>query len=138
VGGEGSQEPVKSLDTNILIRVITKDHPIQTPLAASVLDRPVFVSHGVLMETEWVLRSRYQWPRNQIATALRLLLDVGTVKMVNPELIAWSLDRYVAGADFADMLHIVASKDRESFLSFETDLAAIAGPDAPTRVERLA
>lgn len=129
---------MKSADTNILVRVIMKDDAVQTPLAAEAFRRPLFVSHGVIMETEWVLRSRYNLPREEIAAVLRrLLFEVDMVETVEPESIAWSLDRYSAGADLADMLHIVASRGFEAFLTFETKLAEIAGPDTPIAIERL-
>jgi predicted nucleic-acid-binding protein len=128
---------VKSVDTNVLVRVIAKDDPVQTPLAAALLEGPVFASHGVLMETEWVLRSRYGWSRPQIAAALKRLLDVSTFHVADPDLVRWSLDRYAAGADLPDMLHIVASRGFESFASFEAGLDHMAGPATPVRIERL-
>ena len=129
---------MKSVDTNLLVRVIVKDDPVQTPIAAAAFERPVFVSHSVIMETEWVLRSRYRLPRAEIGDALkRLLLDVETVKVAEREMVAWSLDRYAAGADLDDMLHLVASRGFEAFLTFDRDLADAAGPESPTPVERL-
>ena len=138
MGAQGSAEPVKSVDTNLLVRVIVKDDPVQTPIAAAAFERPVFVSHGVIMETEWVLRSRYRLPREEICGALkRLLLDVETVKVAERELVAWSLERYAAGADLDDMLHIVASRGSEAFLTFDKGLVDAAGPGSPTPVEGL-
>ena len=128
---------MKSVDTNILIRVFTKDDPVQTPLAADAFRKPAFVSHGVIRETEWVLRSNYGWPRAEIANALRGLLNVETVTIPDRELIAWSLDRYAAGADFTDMLHLIASRDLDAFLTFDMGMAGAAGPAAPVRIERL-
>ncbi len=127
---------MKSVDTNILVRVFTKDDPVQTPVAANILEQPVVVTHGVIMETEWVLRSHYKWQRPRIVTALRWLLDIQTVDTARPALVGWALDRYEAGADLADMLHIVASVGLEAFVSFEAGLDAQAGPDTPIRIER--
>jgi hypothetical protein len=36
------------------------------------------------------------------------------------------------------MLHLIASKEFEAFLSFEVQLPKLAGPDAPVRIEQLA
>ena len=130
---------MNSADTNLLIRVIVKDDTMQTALAAAAFEEPIFVSHGVIMETEWVLRSSYRLSRDRIVTLLRrLLLHTQTLRMVEPNMIAWCLDRYAAGADLADMLHIVASYGRESFLTFDAKLAASAGSEAPTPVKLLA
>jgi len=129
---------VRSLDTNILVRVVVKDDPDQTLAAATVFKGPVFIAHSVIMETEWVLRSRYKMPRPEIAAALTRLLDVETVRTAEPDLVAWSLGRYVAGGDLADLLHLVASRGLESFLTLDGKLAEAAGPASPVAVERLA
>ena len=138
MGGEGSPQQVKSIDSNVLLPVTNQDDPVQSPTAAAVLGKPVFISHGVIMEKEWVLRSHHRWPRLRIARAFKLLLEVRTIHLLEPDLLLWCFNRYEAGADLTDMLHIVASKDFEAFLSFESKLAQIAGPDAPVPVERLA
>lgn len=128
---------MKSVDTNVVVRVITTDDLVQTPLAIAAFENPVFVSHGVLMETEWVLRSRYRWPRQQIARALCRLLEVRTVHVNERALLDWCLNRYADGADLADMLHLVASRGLDAFISFEANLDRDAGPHTPTPVERL-
>lgn len=127
---------MKAIDTNLLVRVITKDDPVQTRLAQATLEGSVFVPHSVILETEWVLRSRYDWARHRIAIDLRELLDVGTVNVVEPELLRWAIHRYEEGADLADMLHIVASVGREAFVSFDVGLAGEAGPDTPILIEQ--
>ena len=53
------------IDTNVLVRFLVRDEERQFGRAQRLLRReaergqPVFVSHLVLLETEWVLRSRY-------------------------------------------------------------------------------
>ncbi len=128
---------MKAVDTNILVRVLTKDDPVQTPLAAQVLRDQASVSHGVLMETEWVLRSRYGWARERIASALTWLLAVESITFSDPDHIAWSVERYAAGADLADMLHLVASRDLDAFVTFDGEIAEHAGQRTPVRIEHL-
>ena len=53
------------LDTNVLVRYLVRDDEAQFDKARKLIkrelagDRRVFVSHLVLLETEWVLRCRY-------------------------------------------------------------------------------
>lgn len=69
------------LDTNVLIRYLTRDDKSQYEKARRLIDRevakgePVLVSLLVLLETEWVLRSRYELAKADIVTVFSALLD---------------------------------------------------------------
>lgn len=58
-----------ALDTNLLVRTVVSDNPAQTAIVLDLIgSNTVFLPRTVLLETEWVLRSRYQptpvghWP----------------------------------------------------------------------------
>jgi predicted nucleic-acid-binding protein len=57
------------IDTNVVIRLIISDDAEQTRRARKLVDQalgrdePVLVSPLVLLESEWVLRSRYGFNR---------------------------------------------------------------------------
>ena len=63
------------VDTNVLVRYLTRDDQPQYEKARRMIDRevakgePVLVSLLVLLETEWVLRSRYEMAKADIITA---------------------------------------------------------------------
>jgi predicted nucleic-acid-binding protein len=69
------------VDTNVLVRYLTRDDQPQYEKARRMIDRevakgePVLVSLLVLLETEWVLRSRYEMAKADIVTAFSALLD---------------------------------------------------------------
>ena len=69
------------IDTNVLVRFLVRDDDIQFEKARRLIRREaaagrrVFVSQLVLLEAEWVLRSRYAVPKNQIIEAISGLLD---------------------------------------------------------------
>ena len=69
------------VDTNVLVRYLTRDDKSQYEKARRLIDRelakgePVLVSLLVLLETEWVLRSRYELAKEEIVTAFSALLD---------------------------------------------------------------
>ena len=129
---------MRAVDTNVVVRLIVADHPEQTRLARAELDSDIFVSHGILMEAEWVLRSSYKMRREQIRAALSEFLDHAGVIVPDPDAVRWALGRFGVGADFADMLHIVATPAGIEFATFEAKLCSLAGEASPRRVVRLA
>lgn len=128
---------MRSIDTNIVVRWITRDDPLQTPIADAILQTPVFVSLTVLVEVAWVLGSRaYRYTPQMVHAAIETLLALDTVS-VDPEgWVRWALQRQALGADLPDMLHIVASRPAQSFVSFEKRLRGHAGERPPIPVER--
>lgn len=129
---------MKAVDTNVLLRYLVADDPPQTTIATELLTADVVIPITVMLETGWVLRSRYDRNRGQTCEALRTLLDLPTVHVEDEPAIRWALDRFEAGADFADMLHLVAARGAETFATFDQGLARSAGDGAPIAVESLA
>ena len=70
------------LDTNILIRYLTQDDPVQSAKATEILERRLtrrnlgFVSVVAMVETVWVLDRAYGLTAQEIATAIERLLQV--------------------------------------------------------------
>ncbi len=128
---------MKAADTNIVVRLIIGDDPAQRQVAERLVIDGVFVPVTVLLETEWVLRSRYRLPRDLIATSLGDLLDAPGIHLTDEPQMRWAIARYAAGADFADMIHLCVSHGRDAFVTFDTDLARAAGSGTPTVVETL-
>lgn len=126
---------MKAIDTNILARFIMQDDPVQAVLAEKVLTAPCYISDTVLLETAWLLSSRYRVGRAMLADTLRDILALPTITVSSERLIKWAVDRFAAGADFADMMHIVGARDCDGFVSFEHRLVTRAGPDSPVQVE---
>jgi predicted nucleic-acid-binding protein len=73
---------VLGLDTNILIRYIVQDDPVQSPLVSRFLKQrcteasPCYISHIVLCELVWVLESAYGYKREQVAETLKLIFEI--------------------------------------------------------------
>lgn len=70
------------IDTNVLVRLLVVDDDAQVRRARRVIEdryaagEAVLVSLVVLVETEWVLRSRYEFDKATIVAAFRRLLEV--------------------------------------------------------------
>jgi hypothetical protein len=87
------------------------------------------------MESEWVLRSLAGYGRIEINDALSAFVALESVTVAHPKQIDWALDRHRRGADWADMLHVIASTGQDAFLTFEKKLRA--GNEPPVPVELL-
>ncbi|GAA0667433.1 putative nucleic-acid-binding protein [Sphingomonas insulae] len=127
---------MKAVDTNIVARYITNDDPIQSPIATAVLAQPSYIADTVLLESAWLLSSRYGYGRALLADTLNDLIDLPSVTVSDPALIRWAIGRFAAGADFADMMHLISGRHADGFVSFEDRLVALAGPDTPLPIAR--
>jgi predicted nucleic-acid-binding protein len=98
------------LDTNVLVRYIMQDDPKQSPKASRLIEgltpqEPGFVPLVSVIELVWVLGSAYRLGRQQVATALELLLRSKELVLDRPDQVLQAQRRYKAGnADFADCL----------------------------------
>ena len=99
------------IDTNVLIRFLIRDDETQFEKARKLIRREVaagrrvFVSQLVLLETEWVLRSRYGLPKIEIIAVLSGLLDAADVQFEDEPAIEEALYVWKDNAvDFADCL----------------------------------
>jgi predicted nucleic-acid-binding protein len=105
------------VDTNVLVRFLVRDDEVQFEKARKLIKREiaagrrVFVSQLVLLETEWVLRSRYSLPKNLIIEAISGLLDAADVRFEDEPVIEEALFIWKdTTADFADCL--IGAKNR--------------------------
>jgi predicted nucleic-acid-binding protein len=99
------------VDTNVLVRYLIRDDQPQYEKARRLIDRevakgePVLVSLLVLLETEWVLRSRYQSAKADIVTAFSALLDTTDVALEDEPSVENAVYSWKdSAADFADCL----------------------------------
>jgi predicted nucleic-acid-binding protein len=90
-------------DTNVLLRDVLQDDPIQSRLAQKILQSAelVVIPVPVLCEFVWVLRQGYKKPAAEIADAIRVLMDSSNV-VVNQPAVEGGLAVLDKGGDFAD------------------------------------
>jgi predicted nucleic-acid-binding protein len=95
------------LDTDVLVRYLVRDDRQQYEKAARLITagEPVLVSLVVLLEMEWVLRSRYGLSKGEILAAVSALLDASDLTIedepsVESAIYCWK----DSTADFADCL----------------------------------
>ena len=104
---------MSSLDTNVLVRWLVKDDPRQLIQARSLIRSAaergelLFVPVTVVLELEWVLRSRYEMSKPVIILALVSLLETRELAFQCEAAVERAIEHFRRGsADFADCLHL--------------------------------
>jgi len=99
------------LDTNILVRYLTQDDPVQSAKATEILERrltpknPGFVSVVVMVETVWVLDRAYGLAAQKIAATVERLLQVEVLMIEDEQEVFTAMVAFKQGrASFADAL----------------------------------
>jgi predicted nucleic-acid-binding protein len=103
-GPAGCDTAVKvTLDTNVLVRLATRDDPVQAAQAQQLLQQATLIAvpTPALCELVWVLLRGYRYTPVQVAHAVRTLLQVRHVVCHTPAVLA-GLALLEAGGDFAD------------------------------------
>jgi predicted nucleic-acid-binding protein len=97
---------MRAVDTNVLVRLITRDDEAQVTAAEAFVRKGAWVSHLVLAETTWVLISAYELRHDQIATAIEMLLNHAELTVQDADVVSAALERYRArpSLGFSDCL----------------------------------
>ena len=113
------------------------DQPEQAEIAEQLLkSNEVFISRTVLLETEWVLRSRYEIKATQISGFFSALLNQETIVLENDQQIEQALKWYDLGADFADALHLAVCNTSPMY-TFDKDFCKAARNEGMTPVVKI-
>jgi predicted nucleic-acid-binding protein len=114
-------------DTNVLIRAITDDDPIQSPIARDTLAgaEVIALPLPMLCELVWTLSRGYKIPLPQIAETIRRLITSANVTVNRPAAEA-GLAMLDAGGDFADgvIQHEGRWLGADIFVSFDRSAVA--------------
>jgi len=79
---------VQAVDTNVLVRLVTRDDAKQVAAAEGFVARGAWVPHLVLAEATWVLTSVYDRSPVEIAAAVEMLLDHQHLALQDSETVA--------------------------------------------------
>ncbi|WBQ11340.1 type II toxin-antitoxin system VapC family toxin [Hyphomonadaceae bacterium ML37] len=124
-----------ALDTNVLVRFLVQDDPLQAQMATKVIDQLTddaqgFVSREVLIELVWVLERAYRLGRAEIAFALSGLLSATELNIEGSDEVAPALELYRNnGFGFADLM-IAAAAQRAGaaeMVTFDRKVAGLPG-----------
>jgi predicted nucleic-acid-binding protein len=102
---------VIGLDTNILVRYLAQDDPVQSPKATELIERrltgddPGFVSVVTMVETVWVLDRAYGLADDEIVAAVERTLQADILVVENEQEVFSAMIALRAGrGSFADAL----------------------------------
>ncbi len=123
-----------ALDTNILVRLVTRDDEAQAARAKVVFDAQgreegaLFVSDIVLVELCWTLERSYRLSRQAMATVIHALLDNSTVKLESPPVVRDALAHFIRNSiGFPDCLIVAKAQHQgcSQTLSFDRRMASL-------------
>jgi len=123
------------LDTNIIVRYVLQDDPVQAAAVSRLIDsftvdEPGFISMVVMTEFIWVLQTNYRSERNAIEHVIEALLRTRELRIEREDLIWQALRMYIRGnADFADcLIHCCGHSAGCSYtMTFDRKAAKTAG-----------
>lgn len=78
---------MRAVDTNVLIRLLVRDDPVQAKAAEAFVAPGAWVTQLVLAETLWVLDAVYERSPKQLAKAVELLLDHQTLTVQDADVV---------------------------------------------------
>ena len=128
------------LDTNILVRYLTQDNPIQSARAREIVERrlteekPGFVSIVAMVETVWVLQRAYGLRPHEIVGAVERMLQTDVLVVENEQEVFTAMIALKEGqGSFADAV-IAALGARvgcSSTLTFDRQALRLPGFELP-------
>lgn len=124
---------MRALDTNVLVRALVQDDAAQGRRAQACLSaQPVYIPVTVILELEWVLRSRYGFSPRAIAGAMEKLAILENAVVGDQAAVVAAAAKLRQGWDFADALHHALAAGCDDFATLDTTLSRRAGRDGST------
>ncbi len=122
---------MRAIDTNVLVRVITRDDPKLAARADEFVAPGAWVSHLALVETTWVLAAVYRLAPTKLAMAVELLLSHQSLSIQDPEVVLAALEHFRAkpSLGFSDclLLAVAQAAGHGPLGTFDRDLAKLPG-----------
>jgi predicted nucleic-acid-binding protein len=124
---------MRAVDTNVLVRLVTRDDDDQVTSAEAFVDKGAWVSHLVLAETTWVLSSAYGLDHGAIATAVDMLLNHRTLTVQDADVVVVALGHYrkKPALGFSDclVLEIARKAGHVPLGTFDKNLSKLDGAE---------
>ncbi len=82
---------MRAIDTNVLVRMITRDDPRQAAKADAFVATGAWASLLALAEATWVLASVYEMSLPEVASSVRMLLAHEQLTVQDPDVVEAAL-----------------------------------------------
>ena len=124
---------MRAVDTNVLVRLVTRNDRKQVAAAESFVSKGAWVSMLVLMEAAWVLTAVYELTHAEMTTAIDMLLHHRDLTLQESDSVTAALEQYRSrpALGFSDCLVLeVARKAGHLPLgTFDRDLSKLDGAE---------
>jgi predicted nucleic-acid-binding protein len=122
---------MRAVDTNVLVRLITRDDPRQTASAEVFVKPGAWVSILALAEATWVLATVYGRSAAELATAIEVLLNHNELVFQDSDVVAAALELFRSrpSLGFSDclLLHVARKAGHLPLGTFDRNLGKVAG-----------
>lgn len=122
---------MRAVDTNVLVRLATRDDARQTQAAEAFVGPGAWVPQLVLVEAMWVLTSVYELSPEKIATAVEMFLQHKQLTIQDADVAAAALEQFrrQPGLGFSDCLILEVSRKAGHLPlgTFDRDLGKLDG-----------
>jgi predicted nucleic-acid-binding protein len=124
---------MRAVDTNVLVRLITRDDPKQVAAAETFVANGAWVSHLALAEATWVLAAVYDLGAPEIMKAVGMLLNHKNLTVQESEVVSAALEHFQKkpALGFSDCLLLEVAR-RAGHLplgTFDRDLGRLHGAE---------
>jgi len=124
---------MRAVDTNVLVRLVTRDDAKQAAAAEAFVEEGAWVSHLALAEAAWVLAAVYGRQTREIAKAIEMLLNHRQLTLQDSETVASALQsfRKRPALGFSDclMLEVARRAGHLPLGTFDRRLARLEGAE---------
>ncbi|MGD0296705.1 MAG: type II toxin-antitoxin system VapC family toxin [Bryobacteraceae bacterium] len=122
---------MRAVDTNVLVRLITRVDPRQAATADAFIKPGAWVSILALAEAAWVLATVYERSSAELATAVEMLLNHNELVFQDSDAVASALELFRSrpSLGFSDclMLHVARKAGHLPLGTFDRNLGRVTG-----------
>ena len=124
---------MRAVDTNVLVRLIARDHPKQVVSAEDFVSMGAWVSLLALAETTWVLSTVYDLRPADIALAIDMLLVHEDLTLQDADVVSGALEHFrkKPALGFSDclLLEMARKAGHLPLGTFDRDLGKLHGAE---------
>ena len=124
---------MRAVNTNVLVRLITRDDASQSATADIFVQKGAWVSILALAESTWVLTTVYERGAAEVATAVEMLLNHKDLTLQDSDVVAAALDLFRSrpSLGFSDclMLQLARKAGHLPLGTFDRNLGKIEGTE---------
>ena len=127
---------MRAVDTNVLVRLVTRDDAKQVAAAEAFVVDGAWVPHLALAEASWVLATVYDRSPEAIAMAIEMLLNHQHLTLQDADAVVVAVERFrkrpTVGFSDCLMLEVARKAGHVPLGTFDRDLSKFDGAQRPS------